>query len=315
MEFKFNRNKVIETGEKGSVLIETAIVLPVLLFVLLFFVRLLQILCLQNCVERATLQTAKTLSQYAVLYHTYGMVTLEEKVLQELDIQQTEDFIDLRGYIQTGENRLYGAAAREFVQYYLEQDALVKNGYVQYNDLSCEGSVFFVGNDDVALSVSCKAYDLVPIGTNVRFRAWVRGDSPLSSLLQDGVSVWSFDNFTRGKMIRDIFGGDLPYDYPVIASFKDGIALMIKSMDTTKSTYQNPERLKQEVQAMVEKLKNFQGVSGEIEPEEIKTKKLLIVVPENTEPEQANSLFEIVRNQGVIHHIQVEIQFYQESCN
>lgn len=315
MSFEYREDKVTKQGASGSVVVETAMVIPVLLFALLLFVRLLQIVVLQNCVERATLQTAKTLSQYAVLYHAYGMVTLEENVLQELDVVQLEDFIDLRGYIQAGENALYSAAAEEFIEYYLQQDPLVKNGYVQYGDLSCNGSMFFAGNDDVMLSVSCNAYELFPVGTTLRFRGWVRGDSPLSSLLQAGVSVWSFDNFTRGKMIRDIFGGDLPYDYPVIASFKDGVARMIKSMDTTKPTYQDSEKIKQEVQAMIEKLKDFQGVSGEIEPEAIKTKKLLLVIPENTAPEQANALFEVTRNQSVVHHVQVEVQFYQKSCN
>ncbi len=315
MSFGYREDKVTKQSSSGSVVVETAMIIPLLLFALLLFVRLLQVVALQNCVERATLQTAKTLSQYAVLYHAYGMVTLEETVLQELNVEQMEDFIDLRGYIQVGEDRLYGAATERFIEYYLEQDPLVEHGYVQYDDLSCKGSTFFAGNDDIILSVSCKAYQLLPVGTTLRFRGWVRGDSPLSSLMQEGVSVWSFDNFTRGKMIRDIFGGDLPYDYPVIASFKDGVALMIKSMDTTKPTYQNPDKLKQEVQGMIEKLRDFQGAPGAIEPAEIQTKKLLLVVPENTAPEQANVLFEVTGQQGVIHHIQVEIQFYQESCN
>ena len=308
-------DKLIKNRTSGSVLVETAVVLPVLLFVLLLFVRLLQVVALENCVERATLQTAKTISQYAVLYHTYGMVTLEESVLETLDVEQTEALIDFRGYIQAGENALYSGVAREFIQYYLTQDPLVRNGYVQYTDLSCLGSTFFAGNDDIVLTVSCKAYNLFPLDTTLRFRGWIRGDSPLSSLLEEGVSVWSFDNFTRGKMIRDIFGGDLPYDYPVIASFKEGVALMIKSIDTTKPTYQNTNRLQQEVKEMLDKLRNFQGVAGEIEPAAIKAKKLLLVIPENTPTEQANVLFNVVRNHGVVQGIQVEVQFYQESCH
>ncbi len=315
MCFKYKVSNVMERSESGAVSLEAAFVLPLLLTVLLLFVSVLQGIVLRNCVERATLQTAKTLSQYAVVYHSYGMVKLEEKVLQDLDGVQQADFIDLRGYVQSGENRLYGAAAERFIQYYLQQEPLVRNGYVRYEDISCDGSTFFAGNDDILLDVSCKADYPLSVGTTLRVRGWVRGDSPLSSLIQEGVSVWSFDNFTRGKMIRDIFGGDLPYDYPVIASFQDGVALMIKSVDTTKSTYQDTERLKQEIRAMIEKLQAFQGVPGEIEADAIKSKKLLLVVPENTQPEQANALFESVRNYGVVHQIQVEIQFYQESCN
>lgn len=315
MSFKYKEDKVINAHTSGSVVVETAVIIPVILFFILLFVRLLQVIVLQNCVERATLQTAKLLSQYAVLYHAYGMVTLEESVLEELDASQIENFVDLRGYIRAGENALYSEAAEVFLNYYLKQDKLVKNGYVQYEDLSCKDSTFFMGNDDITLSVSCKAYHLLPVGTTLRFRGWVRGDSPLSSLMQSGVSVWSFDNFTRGKMIRDIFGGDLPYDYPVIASFKDGVALMIKSIDTTKPTYQNASNLQREIEEMADKLHTFQGVPGEIETEAIRTKKILLVVPENTAPEQLNVLFEEIRLQGVNRQIQMEVQFFQESCN
>ena len=108
-------DKVTDNSTSGSVLIETAVVLPVLLLVFLLFIRLLQVVALGNCVERATLQTAKTMSQYAVLYHAYGVVTLEEDILSAIDVERAEDFIDLRGYIQSGEDALYSGAAQKLV--------------------------------------------------------------------------------------------------------------------------------------------------------------------------------------------------------
>ncbi len=307
---------------QGSVLVETAILMPLVLVVLLTFVRLLQILAVQNCVEQATFKAAQLLRKYGIVYHTYGVSRLENVLLDQLEIDLRDSFVDLRGYMEAGTDLLYEEVACRIVNYYLQRDSLVQKGYVAYSGLSCKGSTFFHHNEDIELSVRCFACSFVPVGTRLRFRVWVRGDSPTVSLTESGVSVWTFHNFTRGRILRDIFGGDLPYDYPVIASFKNGEACMIKSIDITQSSYQNPDRLTAEIRSMIDKLADFQGTEDNSRVEDslrisaasIQTRRLLLIFPTNPmRPEQTTAISNVLTTYSVAKDVQVEIQLFQES--
>ena len=68
----------------------------------------------------------------------------------------------------------------------------------------------------------------------VRAKAWMGGDESQGVL--DGTStddIWSLSNFQRGRKIQKLFGANMPYNFPVIAKFENGKAVMIKSMDLT----------------------------------------------------------------------------------
>lgn len=308
-------------GRKGSVTVEAALLMPVIITVILFFLWIFQLLCMQNCLEHAVLQASQDLRKYAVIYHEYGVAQVEHKLLEQLDDAVANSFIDLRGAAQSGLDSVYTLAVEQLITYYLNRDPFVRSGYLKYDGLSCAGSVFFDGNDDIELRTQCKAAHVV-VGTSLRFRGWIRGDHPIASITESGVSVWSFDNFTRGKILRDVFGGDLPYDYPVIASFKDGTAVMIKSVDITKSSYSDGRRLASEVQGMIAKLSAFKGTQGnsqvsvslQISESEIQTRKLLLVLPENPmTQEQSLALVKVLTTDAVLKNVQVEIKLYQTS--
>ncbi len=319
MKFALWANKPMD--RKGSVTLEMAILMPIVIGTILFFTWIFQLLCMQNSLEHAVLKASDDFKKYAVIYHEYGVAKLENKLLEQLDSDIAESFIDLRGAAQSGQDYLYEKAVEALVSYYLDQDPLVQNGYLQYQDLSCAGGTFFDRNDDIYLNIRCKS-GLVPVGTSIRFRGWIRGDSPVASITESGISVWSFDNFTRGKILRDVFGGDLPYDYPVIASFDDGTATMIKSLDSTKPAYQDSSRLASEVQEMIRKLHAFKGTAGNerveeslwIQNEEIKKRKLLLILPENPmTQEQSTALFHVIHTDAVLNDVEVEIKTYQKS--
>lgn len=319
MKFVLWANKPMD--RKGSVTLEMAILMPIVIGTLLFFIWLMQLLCLQNALEHAVLKASVDFRKYAIVYHEYGVAKLEKSLLEQLDSDVAESFIDLRGAAQSGQDYLYGKAVEALVSYYLDQDPFVRNGYLQYQDLSCVGGTFFDRNDDIYLNVRCKS-GLVPVGTSIRFRGWIRGDSPVASITESGISVWSFDNFTRGKIIRDVFGGDLPYDYPVIASFEHGTITMIKSIDVTKPAYQDARRFASEVQEMIGRLCAFKGTEGDksveeslwIKENEIQTRKLLLVLPENPmTPEQSTALLQVISSDAVLKNVEVEIKTYQKS--
>lgn len=101
-------------------------------------------------------------------------------------------------------------------------------------------------------------------------------------------SVWLLDNFSRGQIIRREMGGDLPYDFPVIARFAGGEAIMIKSLDLTAPGYQQMDALLSQTGSYLDALAGFSGATYErqdavirVEPNAITSRRLILVVPAN----------------------------------
>ncbi|NTV91328.1 MAG: hypothetical protein HGA22_13370, partial [Clostridiales bacterium] len=122
----------------------------------------------------------------------------------------------------------------------------VKGGFA---GLDLNESAYFNGNEDIDLIVRYTLELPLPVRFFGDFsfvqrascRAWTGGDDPAEAVAGsvDKDGIWLLDNFTRGKKLREIFGGDLPPTFPVLSGFKDGTALMIKSMDITAGSYSN----------------------------------------------------------------------------
>lgn len=100
--------------------------------------------------------------------------------------------------------------------------------------------------------------------------------------------VWMLENFQRGQTMRKLLKANLPADFPVLASWSDGVATMIHSIDLTAPTYQDAREIVAALNDKIEKLATFQGADyqreGEsitIRPDEISRRSLLLVVPDN----------------------------------
>lgn len=100
--------------------------------------------------------------------------------------------------------------------------------------------------------------------------------------------VWLLDNFQRGQTIRKLLKANLPADFPVIASWSEGEATLIHSIDLTAPTYQDPREIVAALNDKIEKLAAFQGTTYQREGEsitiqaaEIDRRTLLLVVPGN----------------------------------
>ena len=109
--------------------------------------------------------------------------------------------------------------------------------------------------------------------------------------------VWSLTNFERGLSIRASFGGNLPFNYPVIACWDNGTATSIKSIDLTAPGYLSGGELTDNVTGFLNDLSNFEGTENawgnaqiKIENEMITSKVLLIVIPENSPENVYNEL-------------------------
>jgi len=88
--------------------------------------------------------------------------------------------------------------------------------------------------------------------------------------------------------IRSLFGGNLPSNFPVIASFSNGKAVMIKSIDMTAASYQKGDNAEELLNEYIDELAEFKGQEKPwgsdniiINIEKIKSKELLLVIPQN----------------------------------
>lgn len=139
-----------------------------------------------------------------------------------------------------------------------------------------------------------------PVIQRATVKAWLGGDEDgyRNGSGSGGEDIWSLDNFTRGNRLRALFGGNLPSSFPVIARFDSGTATMIKSMDLTARSYQDASVVEEKVVEYIEKLRDFRGQEEPwgksgivIKESDIKSKRLLLVVPENeVKPETAAAL-------------------------
>jgi hypothetical protein len=324
----------IERNE-GSCTVEACIILPVLISVLLFMIYVIRAVTALNCLDNAVLKTARLLSDYGILYHEYGLEELENSALEkigELINEKTGDstgtsvlfrFASLRDCAAYGDDLLYSKAAETICEYYLKKDPLVKNGYVKLDKLSFSGSTFFNKSDDVELRATARLFNFVKAGTSVRARAWIRGDNPLLAIDESGLTVWDMGNLQRGKILRTIFGANMPYDYPVIAIYDEskGEATVIKSLDVTAPYYNRGKGLERELTEMIEKFRKFETTDGYairegyqiIKNGDIKKKKMTLVMPTNEPTQFQMGVINSCMVKAASYNISLEIVTYQRS--
>ncbi|WEA00360.1 RHS repeat-associated core domain-containing protein [Mucilaginibacter sp. SJ] len=74
-------------------------------------------------------------------------------------------------------------------------------------------------------------------------------------------SVWALDASERGFAVEQMLGGNLPYGFPVIDKFENGVATSIKSIDVTADSYTKGNGLFNTLKSYVNKLDGFQGAA------------------------------------------------------
>ncbi len=102
---------------------------------------------------------------------------------------------------------------------------------------------------DIALSVGGAA--------RVAWSELEAGWAGIKSAASSG--VWNLTPTTRGQVIEQMLGQNLPRNFPVIDRWVNGVATSIKSLDLNAATYQNMTRLSQRLTGYIDKVAGFQG--------------------------------------------------------
>ena len=200
-------------------------------------------------------------------------------------------------------------------------------------------STFLDSCDDVVIRVRYRValpifIESVPsvfeIRQQARARAWLFGErrEDAGGPEEDGQSeeggggegdtIWSLGNFERGQKIRELFGGNLPTMFPVISGFTDGEALLVKSLDATAATYQDPRALKNKITGYINSIAAYEGQErpfGDrkttISPESITSRRLVLVIPTNELPEGLEAVIEACVDDARSRGVEMQVERYE----
>lgn len=155
-----------------------------------------------------------------------------------------------------------------------------------------------------------------------RVKAWMGGDESTGVLEEAADDLWSLTNFQRGRKIQRLFGGNLPYNFPVISKFENGKAVMIKSIDLTAESYQQGDNAQDTLIVYVDELAKFNGQekpwgsSGTvIRNKDIKEKELFLVIPENKLSDLNEKLLSDMAGIAQSHGISLVVKRYRKKLN
>lgn len=337
MKFHINCIKDYENSY-GSVTIETAIIMPFFLIVLLFFVSFLQIVAAENILNKAALNVADKMCKWAPVYKNLLMDDLKDITFSKISESLGDEFGEyfngaLDDYIleilqleKIGEysyDYIYGYVSQKMCESYIEDNVLIKKNIVKVDKLNLYKSDFFhKGSNFIQLKAELAIDTYLPfdylIKTNIDCAAWGSGVVPHvsvdSSKESNNSGIWKEDNFTRGKVIRQMYGGNLPDTFPVISKFENGMATMIKSLNHTSATYQDSSVFERTITGMINSMYYFNGGSSggiTIKNNDIYCKTIILVLPENDLTVTQQKALESVMRYATSKMIVIDLQRYQ----
>ncbi|HOJ09667.1 MAG TPA: TadE/TadG family type IV pilus assembly protein [Clostridiales bacterium] len=334
-----NKNSRFNIKDKGSVTLEAAIAIPVFISVIMSISLFIKVIYTHEIIQNAISHTANELASLSYIYHASGIEGLHNEILEKFkDIPDIHIEVDsstdipaefdippelreilynvLKGIYEDSFNQLCIPIARLCSKKYLttyevkDPDNRLRMLDIidGFKGLDFSMSEFFEEDDNIDIVVRYKVKIPAPVRIfpsiciiqKASVRAWLGGDEIIEKDEKGEDDIWSLDNFSRGRKIRELYGANLPFNLPVIARFEKGTATMIKSMDLTADSYQEPELVSKKVELYINELLGYQGQEvpwGKdqiiIKPGDIKVRQLILVIPGNPiEPKVINTLEE-----------------------
>lgn len=186
---------------------------------------------------------------------------------------------------------------RQTVKKYLKQDGFIDadqrldklNIVGGLDGLDFYSSAFFKDNQDIDIIVKYKVELPLPIkllpdiymAQRSTARAWLEGGN---GGILDASDIWSLPNKERGMKIEEMFGGNLPFDFPVIDIYEQATktGVSIKSINLNAKTYQSGEALRKKLTSYVDALKEDDIVNYKGQSYGMVNKKLILVIPKDS---------------------------------
>lgn len=132
--------------------------------------------------------------------------------------------------------------------------------------------------------------------------------------------IWNQDNFTRGLVLRERFGANLPALFPTIDTYNDGLVTSITTIDTTSVLYGRRNSLNIKLISEINALSEFKGAETTINGtyycvsgDEITDRVLMVILPENDRYLDDNELYNSIIEYGDEREVEVQIIRYGHS--
>lgn len=216
---------------RGSIVLETALAVPVLIAAGLFLYYLAYAYVTYNCVSHAMYQTGDFFAKYALLYHENAVEKLDNSLSDQLygsieQVMRGEDrsflqngLFDFRQLLLYGDDILYRFISEKVFLYYLEKNPVFHKvpGDIDWN---FGNSTFYNGNEEFLLHGRFSIHIGIPfcekLVSGFSFektlccRAFLEGDMPDYAMTAQDGTIWTLTNFQRGEAIQSLYGRNLP---------------------------------------------------------------------------------------------------------
>lgn len=290
---------MLSNRNKGTVTIEGALTLPLFTALLLSVALFLRAVYIYEVVQDAM---SKTVAEISVC----------EYILDKNEPKTDEFFTSI---LHLAEKPVINLVAREIFVANIHKRAgspiekIIKDMTFVYRE---DKGVFSLG---VNYEIPVGIFPKLKICQRAMGRVWRDGGDDTAAT----EDIWSLDNLSRGKRIRDLFGANLPFNFPVIASFygSSGKAVMIKSMDTTAPSYENTQNMVKKIQTYINQMDDYDGQNipwGSegivINSHEIISKQLLLVIPENEIGAEKEGAFTNLIRDALLKGITLKVERY-----
>lgn len=299
-------------GRKGSIALETAIALPLFLF---FAMSILQYLVAAGSVSLLRSATDNAASETALLMAAAEAAEVDD-VVDTWIREQIGDAMAAERLRDFGTRLLAEVFLEERMVHWLEAAGAERatNRLLDHFSACIESTL---SGDTLYARVEYQMTLLAGSATGA-FDALIPFSPQSNACSQGGAGesdpVWEMDNFSRGRVFRTRNGGNLPMGYPVIASFRDGVATSIRSMDITAPSLGEEGAVWAEVRDEIDALRDFEGTdkpwgkeSIVINSGDIRHRVLLLILPENQYSAVVEEQLDQATNYAVINGIELAV--------
>lgn len=303
-------------AECGSLVLESALILPLVLIVLGIFLAQIRAVQKEVLVAYALDKTAEEIALIVPLADAIVAGVASDKItevfdqvlpvgaLRELTLDLAADF---------GSSFLLGPLVSSRFSYWLDEASVLASfGLPPF----AHALALDFRADDYQLILTLQ-YDLTtPFRKDLReIRAfvplWTTGkpfkENPEEKGDGDADPIWELSNFERGARFREKYGANLPFSYPRVAIWDGGQVTSIKSVDLTAPSYTNELVLRNHLEGLILNVALFRGAAQGgvvISQSEITERRLLLIVPTNlpahTDQAFFNRLDEFAGMNGVV---------------
>lgn len=302
----FNKSNTKLREEKGSIVFEAAIIMPLMIFICYFMLSVILTAQHEILMRYALDQTAKELSL---------LIPLAEGIYSEIDHSTIDELINsiipesAFEFRQAAGDLAGSIFLQNFLQARIEKWLIDGADRLGVKIPSDYRQIILTSISDHSLQLKLIFHIKTPWTTTERSTVsyvpvWTKYDSKYQikneKINEDEAAdnIWSEHNFTRGKYFRELYNANLPFNYPTICRYQAGEILAVRSLDLTAPSYNSAETVKLQIEQEINNLANFSGSErdtglsvGKITSDDISARKLIVVIPGNSDYDLNSQLF------------------------